>query len=139
MMNLNQLTLPVTDMAKAKQFYLTLGAVLIVDTPHYVRFACQDESGNLGSSFSLSLMPASLASRAETQGVTLYFEHEALDVWVKELEAKGLVFEQQPQYQSYLWREAMLKDPAGNRIKLYWAGENRLNPPWRVVDSEAID
>jgi hypothetical protein len=33
---------------------------------------------------------------------------------------------------SYLWREAVLHDPSGNKIKLYWAGENRLNPPWRV-------
>jgi len=32
----------------------------------------------------------------------------------------------------YLWREAVLRDPSGNRIKLYHAGENRLNPPWRV-------
>ena len=27
-----------------------------------------------------------------------------------------------------------LRDPAGNRITLYHAGENRLNPPWRVKD-----
>ena len=25
-----------------------------------------------------------------------------------------------------------LRDPAGNLIALYHAGENRLNPPWRV-------
>ena len=32
----------------------------------------------------------------------------------------------------HLWREAILYDPSRNKIKLYWAGENRLNPPWRV-------
>ena len=33
---------------------------------------------------------------------------------------------------SWLWREAILVDPAGNRICLYRAGENRKYPPWRV-------
>ena len=32
----------------------------------------------------------------------------------------------------WLWREARLVDPSGNVICLYHAGENRLNPPWRV-------
>ncbi|WP_445945252.1 VOC family protein [Shewanella sp.] len=131
-MNLNQLTLPVNDMAKAKAFYLTLGAVLIVDTPHYVRFACKNEAGNLGSSFSLSLTSSAAQRKADPEAITLYFEHQALDVWVEELELKGVVFEQLPKDQSYLWREALLIDPSGNKIKLYWAGENRLNPPWRV-------
>ncbi|MBE0361486.1 hypothetical protein PALI_b0468 [Pseudoalteromonas aliena SW19] len=45
---------------------------------------------------------------------------------------KGFQFEQQPAEQRYLWKEAILKDPSGNKIKLYWAGENRLNPPWKV-------
>jgi hypothetical protein len=31
-----------------------------------------------------------------------------------------------------LWREAHLRDPAGNRVCLFHAGENRCNPPWRV-------
>jgi hydroxymethylpyrimidine/phosphomethylpyrimidine kinase len=35
---------------------------------------------------------------------------------------------------SYLWRVARLRDPAGNRIQLYHAGENRRFPPWRVKD-----
>ena len=39
---------------------------------------------------------------------------------------------QEPTDQHWLWREAILHDPSGNKIKLYWAGENRLNPPWRV-------
>ena len=36
--------------------------------------------------------------------------------------------------QPFLWREAILNDPSGNKIKLYWAGDNRLNPPWRIKD-----
>ena len=61
---------------------------------------------------------------------------ENLDKWVEELQKKGLAFEQLPQDESYLWREAVLKDPSGNKIKLYRAGENRLNPPWRVTIKE---
>ena len=44
----------------------------------------------------------------------------------------SLVFDQDPVDMRYLWPEAVLHDPSGNKIKLYWAGENRLNPPWRV-------
>ena len=28
---------------------------------------------------------------------------------------------------------AYLRDPDGNRLCLYFAGENRVNPPWRVL------
>jgi hypothetical protein len=28
--------------------------------------------------------------------------------------------------------EAIVLDPSGNKIKLYWAEENRLDPPWKV-------
>ena len=38
----------------------------------------------------------------------------------------------QPRDQPWLWREAYLRDPAGNLICLYHAGENRRNPPWRI-------
>ena len=62
----------------------------------------------------------------------IYFEHEKLDQKVEELKDKGVVFDQDPTDQSYLWREAILHDPSGNKIKLYWADENRRFPPWRV-------
>ncbi|MEH6608829.1 MAG: VOC family protein [Halioglobus sp.] len=122
-MNLNQITLPVSDMAAAARFYRRLGFTQIVDTPHYARFECPDG----GSTFSLSL-----ESEAFANGAVIYFEHEQLDQWVAELTAKGIQFEQEPTDQSYLWREAVLRDPSGNKVKLYWAGENRLHPPWRV-------
>ena len=122
-MNLNQVTLPVTNMLDSTAFYLTLGFTQIVDTPHYARFECPDGQ----SSFSLSL-----ETKAFTNGAVIYFEHEDLDNWVIALKAKGIHFIQLPQDEKYLWREAVLEDPSGNKIKLYWAGENRLNPPWRV-------
>lgn len=122
-MNLNQVTLPVKDMVQACEFYLTLGFIQIVDTPHYARFECPQGE----SSFSLSLEEEDFVN-----GACIYFEHEKLDEWVDALRKKGIKFVHGPQDQSYLWREAVLMDPSGNQIKLYWAGENRLNPPWRV-------
>lgn len=122
-MNLNQVTLPVNDIAKASEFYLKLGFTQIVDSPHYARF----ESPMGDSTFSLMLDNNKIDNSA-----TIYFEHEKLDQWVEELLIKGIKIEQLPTDQSYLWREAICHDPSGNKIKLYWAGENRLNPPWRV-------
>lgn len=121
-MNLNQITLPVNNMEKATEFYTLLGFLLIVDTPHYARFECPN-----GASFSLSL-----TTEIFSNGAIIYFENEDLDIWVAALKAKGIKFIQLPTDQSYLWREAILHDPSGNKIKLYHAGKNRLNPPWRI-------
>lgn len=122
-MELNQVTLPVSNMDDAVGFYLKLGFTQIVDTPHYARFSCPD--GN--ATFSLSLENEVFENKS-----VIYFEHEHLDELYQNLSQKGIQFIQPPTEQSYLWKEAILKDPSGNKIKLYWAGENRLNPPWKV-------
>lgn len=122
-MRLNQVTLSVNNMNAAKKFYQQLGFTLIVDTPHYTRFSCPEG----GSTFSLSLTDEAFASNS-----TIYFEHENLDNWVEDLVSDGVVFDSFVESKPYLWREVMLSDPSGNKIKLYWAGENRLNPPWKV-------
>ncbi|WP_462159734.1 VOC family protein [Pseudoalteromonas sp. GB56] len=122
-MNLNQVTLPVKNMELAVNFYLTLGFTQIVDTPHYARFSCPDGE----ATFSLSL-----DSDANSGGAVIYFEHEHLDELVQTLMERGIEFEQMPTDQRYLWTEAIVRDPSGNKVKLYWAGENRLNPPWKV-------
>jgi catechol 2,3-dioxygenase-like lactoylglutathione lyase family enzyme len=125
-MDLNQVTLPTNDMEKSSEFYRRMGFLQIVDTPHYARFECTEGS----STFSLSL-----SERAMENSSVIYFEHECLDELVATLKARGLEFDQEPTDMGYLWREAVLHDPSGNKIKLYWAGENRLNPPWRVERS----
>jgi hypothetical protein len=51
---------------------------------------------------------------------------------VADLVKRGVEFEQMPTDMRYLWREAILHDPSGNKIKLYHAGDNRRHPPWRV-------
>ena len=56
-------------------------------------------------------------------------------VSVARLQAAGLVFDQLPTDQPWGWREARLRDPAGNAVCLYQAGENRRYPPWRLDDA----
>jgi len=125
-MNLNQVTLHVSDMELATDFYRRMGFLQIVDTPHYARFECSEGS----STFSLLL-----DENTPDNPTTIYFENEKLHELVASLKTSGFSFEQEPTLMPYLWEEAILLDPSGNKIKLYWAGENRLNPPWRVERS----
>lgn len=126
-MNLNQVTVPCVQLEASVDFYRRLGLRLIVlDPPKYARFECP--SG--GSTFSLHLAePAGSASAP-----VVYFELEDLDRRVEDLRATGLVFESGPRDQPWLWREAYLRDPAGNLLCLYHAGKNRLFPPWRLAE-----
>lgn len=123
-MNLNQVTLPCTDYDESVLFYKTLGLTQIVDSPpRYARF---ETAG--GSTLSVhavdKLDPAS--------GTTVYFEVENVDLEVQRLQQLGLVFDTEPTDTTWLWREAYLKDPAGNLLCIYHAGENRRFPPWRI-------
>lgn len=118
----NQVTVRARDLERSIAFYETLGFRLIVKAAHYARF----EIGDGQATFSLH------AGEGAANGPHLYFECIDLDARVAELEAKGIVFDSQPVDQSWLWREAWLSDPAGNRLCLYWAGENRRFPPWRL-------
>jgi len=122
-MNLNQVTLPAVDMEASTAFYRRLGFLQIVDTPHYARFECPEGE----ATFSLSRVEA-----AGDCACAVYFEHQDLDAWVRELQGQGITFDEPPTDHRYLWREARLRDPAGNRLVLYHAGDNRKHPPWRV-------
>ena len=123
-MQLNQVTLPATDVAASVEFYRRMGFELIVDSPHYARF----KSTVGDATFSVH----AVAAMAEPPKTVVYFECSSLDEQVTALKARGLQFSQEPRDERWLWREARLTDPAGNVICLYYAGENRLNPPWRV-------
>lgn len=124
-MNLNQVTVYSKDVKKAVRFYQKLGLLLIVDSiPRYARFECPDGD----STFSLS----ETDELSDNSNIVLYFECEDLDEKVLELKQKGIVFEQEPTDQTWLWREAHLRDLDGTKIILFYAGENRKNPPWRV-------
>ena len=124
-MNLNQVTVPSKNVELATTFYQKLGLKLIVKAfPHYVRFECPDGA----ATFSIHLVEA----LPQGDGVYVYFECVDLDEVVKQLIADGIAFTDLPKDQSWLWREARLKDPDGNQLILYRAGENRKNPPWRI-------
>ena len=124
-MLINQITLPTTDMSASVRFYQLLGLQMIVDAaPRYVRFL------NPADNVTLSLHTVDSGKSGE--GPVLYFELFDLDARVAELQAAGLEFEHGPVDQRWRWREARLRDPYGNSIVLYRAGEDRVNPPWRV-------
>ncbi|WP_299679682.1 VOC family protein [uncultured Tenacibaculum sp.] len=124
-MNLNQITVPSLDLTKSIPFYEQLGLKLIVKAlPHYARFECPD--GN--ATFSIHLVEELPVG----DGIYVYFECEDLDTQVKNLKEKGIVFDQDPVDQTWLWREARLRDLDGNKIILFYGGDNRLNPPWRI-------
>lgn len=125
-MDLNQATLPCTDYDASVTFYKKLGLKQIVDSPpRYARFETPG-----GTTLSIH----ATESDRRDPGVVIYFEVADVDETVRQLEEKGLTFDEGPVDQRWLWREAYLTDPAGNRICIYHAGDNRRNPPWRIDD-----
>ena len=128
-MHLNQITLPSTDVARGATFYRALGLRQIVENlPKYARFECP---GGTTLSLHLGEPPAG------PTGVVVYFECEDLDARVAALKQRGIEFDADPVDQPWRWREAHLRDPDGNVICLFWAGDNRLNPPWRLREQPA--
>lgn len=124
-MNLNQISIPSLDLTKSIPFYEKLGLKLIVkNLPDYARFECPDGK----STFSIHRTE----NLPKGDVIYVYFECENLDEYVDELIKEGFNFDEKPTDKSWLWREAKLKDVDGNQLILFYAGENRLNPPWRL-------
>jgi catechol 2,3-dioxygenase-like lactoylglutathione lyase family enzyme len=124
-MNLNQVTLPSTDVERSAAFYRLLGFTLIVSAlPRYARFECAN-----GATFSLHAFKSLTPSHT-----VVYFECDDVDATYQRLRGLGIEFDQAPQDQIWLWREAYLHDPDGNIICLYHAGNTRRFPPWRLSD-----
>lgn len=121
---LNQVTVTAKDYDKSVRFYRALGLRQIVDNPpDYARFEAWG-----GVTFSVQVDPE------ETIAATtaVYFEVDDLDERVEQLARNGFAFEHGPRNQPWMWREARLRDPAGNILFLYKAGEARRFPPWRL-------
>jgi catechol 2,3-dioxygenase-like lactoylglutathione lyase family enzyme len=126
-MRLNHVTLSVTDIERSVEFYKRLGLRQIVaNYPTYARFVSPE------GDTTLSLHGLGAGNAMPPPSASVHFECRDLDGKVAHLKAKGFVFEMDPTDQPYLWREAILRDPDGNPIFLFSAGENRLNPPWRI-------
>jgi catechol 2,3-dioxygenase-like lactoylglutathione lyase family enzyme len=123
---LNHVTLRVAELDRSVAFYRLLGLSQIVASDDYARFACPDGDSTL------SLESRGASPEFAASVISVHFETERLDALVGELKQKGVSFEQEPEDQSYLWREATLRDPDGHRLFLYYAGVNRLDPPWRL-------
>jgi hydroxymethylpyrimidine/phosphomethylpyrimidine kinase len=123
-MNLNQVTLPARDYDEAVLFYCRLGLQQIVDSPGngYARFECPG-----GATLSIHLEENPRAGDA-----IVYLESADLDDWVGTLGEAGMDVDQQPRDETWGWREARLRDPTGNMLCLYQAGEMRRFPPWRI-------
>ncbi|MBT8303786.1 MAG: VOC family protein [Bacteroidia bacterium] len=127
-MNLNQVTIPSINVVDSISFYQKLGLSLIVKAlPHYARFEAREGNSTL------SIHEVDEIDNGE--GIILYFEREDLDNYVEKLINKGIEFDELPEDKAWLWREAKLKDPDGNRLIIYFAGDNRKNPPWRIKEA----
>jgi catechol 2,3-dioxygenase-like lactoylglutathione lyase family enzyme len=76
-------TLPVTDLARAKEFYgETLGLTFLWENPVGVRFRCGESS-----ELSIFKRPPTV-----TEHTLAHFEVADIEAVVKDLEAKGVVF-----------------------------------------------
>ena len=123
---LNHVTVTGTNYERSVDFYRKLGLKQIVDNPpDYARF---ETAG--GATFSVQIDPQEkiIATTA------VYLECDDLDERVEQLARNGLAFEHGPRNQPWMWREARLRDPDGNIVFLYKAGEARRFPPWRIQD-----
>jgi hydroxymethylpyrimidine/phosphomethylpyrimidine kinase len=123
---LNQVTMTGTDYDRSVDFYRRLGLKQIVgNPPDYARF---ETAG--GATLSIQIDPEEkiIATTA------IYLECDDLDERVELLARSGIAFEHGPRNQPWMWREARLRDPDGNIIFLYKAGEARRFPPWRMED-----
>ena len=122
---LNQVTVTGTNYRKSVEFYRALGLRQIVDSPEngYARF---EAAG--GATLSVQID----AEETISPTTAIYLECDDLDERVEQLARSGIAFEHGPRNQPWMWREARLRDPSGNIIFLYKAGEARRFPPWRV-------
>jgi hydroxymethylpyrimidine/phosphomethylpyrimidine kinase len=122
---LNQVTVTGTNYERSADFYRRIGLVQIVDSPEtgYARF---ETAGGVTLSVQIDADEKILATTA------IYLECDDLDTRVEQLARSGVAFEHGPRNQPWMWREARLRDPDGNIIFFYKAGENRRFPPWRM-------
>ena len=132
-MRLNHVTLAVGDVEASARFYARLGLTQIVaDYPDYARFVAPQG----GTTLSLHRVE----QRPSESTASIHFEVDDVDLRVQEFKSAGFDFIEDPIDQPYLWREAILFDPDGHRIFIYHAGENRLDPPWRLgSDTSSTD
>ncbi|MEO6255796.1 MAG: bifunctional hydroxymethylpyrimidine kinase/phosphomethylpyrimidine kinase [Sphingomicrobium sp.] len=123
---LNQITLTGSDYERSVTFYTALGLKQIVaNPPDYARF---ETAGGATLSIQIDAEETVAATTA------IYLECDDLDQRVERVARAGIPFEHGPRNQPWMWREARLRDPDGNIVFLYKAGEARRFPPWRIAE-----
>ena len=133
-MNLNQVTIYSEKTVETVEFFEKLGLTRIVDSlPRYARLECPEGEATLSVCEFGELTPFEASNN-----VVLYFDCADLDAEHERLTALGLKFTEPPTTRPWLWRQAYLKDPNGNKICLFNAGDNRKNPPWRLSEPPAV-
>jgi hydroxymethylpyrimidine/phosphomethylpyrimidine kinase len=122
---LNQVTVTGTNYERSVDFYQRIGLAQIVDSPDtgYARF---ETAGGVTLSVQIDPEEKIIATTA------IYLECDDLDQRVEQLARGGIAFEHGPRNQPWMWREARLRDPDGNIIFFYHAGEHRRFPAWRI-------
>ncbi|MGI8931052.1 MAG: bifunctional hydroxymethylpyrimidine kinase/phosphomethylpyrimidine kinase [Sphingomicrobium sp.] len=128
-LRLNQVTVTGKDYDRMVTFYRALGLRQIVDSREngYARFETDG-----GTTFSVQVD----ADESASETTAIYFECDDLDARVERLARSGTPFEHGPRNQPWMWREARLRDPSGNTVFLYRAGEARRFPPWRITEGQ---
>ncbi len=112
MMKFDHLAIPVTDVARAKAWYVaTLGLTVEFDMPDRGAVALQD-----GEGFTIFLDPA--RAPVQPDGCALWFQVADVDATFLTWSARGTAFSHPPR-KSYWGYGAELTDPDGYRIRLW--------------------
>ncbi len=123
-MRLNHITLPASDVESSAGFYTRLGLTQVVaDYPDYARLLAPEGETTLS---------LHRADQAVPGAASIHFAVDDVDATVDRLKRAGFDFACDPVDQPYLWREAIILDPDGHPVFIFHAGENRIDPPWRL-------
>ena len=128
-LRLNQITLGTIDFAASVLFYQRLGLTLIVDSaPRYVRFEFPVPPDE-GEPATLSLHSVEDGWSPLADLPLIYFEVDDVAAFLKDADIAPIT---KPEMKSYMWEEADILDPSGNKIRIFKAGKARRFPPWRI-------
>ena len=123
------MTFGAIDFAASVLFYQRLGLILIVDSaPRYVRFEFPPAPDD-GEPATLSLHRVEDGWSPPADWPLIYFEVDDVEAFLSEANIEPL---SPPEMKTYMWEEADILDPSGNRIRVFKAGTARRFPPWRV-------
>ncbi len=129
----NHALIYVADLQRALRFYQgLLGLRVLEEEDGYARLQGREGTTTIG----LHTLSTEVPSIPSKEAIRLYFEVSNLDEFCKELQSKGVKFDQPPEDMPWGWRHAYLRDPDGHLISLYWAGEKRLKSSEKTATTQ---